>query len=572
MRIITIQILVVLLAFIELFTIGSIAAFLNLITEPDKIKGLIEIVPYFKGRSNEDIFLSISLSLVFVLSFSAFFSIYIHNKSIILSTNIGHYISSKLMAYYLSRDWLYHSSSNSSVIVNNIVGESGRLSNSVIRPFMLATSKLILMLVISTAIFIYNPFMTTMILLFFLISYMTISKVVRRKLRDNSYVISKENKERIQTVNESFDNVKMLILNDKIDFFLKKFEHSNLLMTQRVASNMVLGASPRYIMEWLAFVSMIAILIIYICLGNELSEIIPLLTIYGLAALKLLPSLQFIYASLSTIKGNVSALETISSELSKYKVDKHSKCRNVSFSKSISIKNAFFRYPGKDTDALSSLNINIDKNKTIGIVGQSGAGKSTLIDVLCGLIKIDSGSFRVDDYDINNEITSWQRQVSYVPQSISLSDASIAENIAFGEPYTDIDWQLLDKVVELSYLDDLIKKLDNGIDTIVGEKGVQLSGGQRQRIGIARALYKQASVLILDEATSALDGVTENKIMQAINNLSGKMTIIIIAHRLKTIKNCDSIYMLDNGKVVDCNTYEGLMATNPSFREMEKYA
>ncbi len=574
-KIIKIQVFVIFLAFIEIITIGSVAAFLNLVIDNKMLINVARVAPFLSEYPSSKVLLLIAMILIVIISIGSFIAIFIFNKSIKLSINIGHYISCELMEYYLTRNWLYHTQKNSSSIINNIIGESGRVANSVIRPFILATSKLILMVVISISIFIYNPLLTSLILTFFIVSYIIISKVVRSKLIENSFIITKSSKERIQSVNESIDNIKMVILNDKRKYFLKRFSLNNLLISERVASNMILGVAPRYIMEWLAFVSMILIIIVSLVLNDDLSEIIPLLTIYGLAAFKILPSLQSIYASISTIKGNISALDLISSELTQYKkVNKVNKVNEntIDFNEKIVVDKAKFRYPGKEKHAIYDLTVEIKKNQTIGIVGESGSGKSTLIDILCGLITIDSGSFRVDGVELNNEFKQWQRDVSYVPQSISLSDASIAENIAYGVEYSNIDWNLLGDVIRHAYLEDLIETLDDGFDTIVGEKGVQLSGGQRQRIGIARALYKKSNVLILDEATSALDGITENKIMQAINNLSGKMTIIIIAHRLKTIKNCDCIYMLKEGRLVDSNTYEGLLKTNREFQEMEKYA
>ena len=572
--IILIQFSVILLAFFELFTIASVAAFMQIVTDEGKLKQLIEKINIFNDMSNDHVLLISSLTLIFILSLSSFLSVIIFKKSTHLSMHIGHQIACRLLDFYLSCDWLYHSNNNSSTMINNILSESNRLSSGVINPFISIISKIILICIISFAIFIYNPLATLCILIFFVSSYAIISKIVKGRLLYNSMILSKSNREQIKSVNEAIDSIKMVILNNKKEYFLQNFFSHNLSGAQGSASNMTLSLAPRFMMEWLAFVSMILIVIFTLLSDKNIDTIIPLLTIYGLAAFKLLPSIQLIYGSFANIKGNISALEIITHELEQFSKDKlnEESMETIIFDNTIEISNGVFTYPNKNVYAINELTITIKKNQMIGVVGESGSGKSTLIDILCGLIKLNSGVFKIDGIDINDYTKAWQKHISYVPQTISLSDASIAENIAFGVKIDDIDWGLLTNVINLSCLDDLIDALDIGFNTIIGEKGVQLSGGQRQRIGIARALYKNSNVLILDEATSALDGITENKIMQAIKDLTGKMTIIIIAHRLKTIKNCDCIYMLKNGQVVDSNNYEELLKNNREFQEMARYA
>ena len=212
-------------------------------------------------------------------------------------------------------------------------------------------------------------------------------------------------------------------------------------------------------------------------------------------------------------------------------------------------------------------------NATVGFVGESGSGKSTTIDLLLGLIKPDKGQLLIDQTVIDSHnISAWQQHIGFVPQSIFLSEGSIAENIAFGLSAEDINLEKVTKAVRLAHLDALVDSLPLGLDTKVGERGVQLSGGQRQRIGIARALYNDADILVFDEATSALDGITEKVIMDAIQELSGKKTIIMIAHRLKTVANCDIIYFIDKGKVVEQGTYQTLLISNSKFRKMAEHA
>ncbi|MEZ9318694.1 ABC transporter ATP-binding protein, partial [Vibrio lentus] len=357
-------------------------------------------------------------------------------------------------------------------------------------------------------------------------------------------------------------------------YFIDIFDKYNSQSNSSQADNLVLSTSPRYIMEWLAFVSLILIISVNLIIRDlEFSQVLPVLTVFGLATFKLLPSLQQAYNALTIIKGNVSVIDLLANDLMEANADEKSvfdEKSDIIFHDNIQISSASYSYPGKNSKALSNINLNISKNERIGIVGTSGAGKSTLIDVLTGLLELDSGNLNVDGVSVNKNRKSWSDNISYVPQVINLLDGTIAENIAFGCHKDDIDIDRINKVVDLANLNELVSSLPSGIDNDIGQNGVQLSGGQRQRLGIARALYTNANVLIFDEATSALDGITEDKIMKAIDNISGIKTIILIAHRLNTVKKCDTIYIMDKGVIVDSGDYESLVSKNEFFRELSK--
>ena len=246
---------------------------------------------------------------------------------------------------------------------------------------------------------------------------------------------------------------------------------------------------------------------------------------------------------------------------------------HLSPKKNISLENVSFQYPGKLDLAISNVNISIEANSLVGIVGPSGSGKSTLIDILLGLIKPNQGQLKIDNIIVNNENRrSWQNTIGFVAQSIFLSEGTIAENVAFGVPDDQINLNQVEQALKLAHLTELVRDLEDGIHTKVGERGVKLSGGQRQRIGIARALYHRAEVLIFDEATSSLDGITEKMIMEAIHDFSGKKTIILIAHRLKTIEKCDNIFFIDEGRIDDQGTYQELIERNEHFKKMADHA
>ena len=381
-------------------------------------------------------------------------------------------------------------------------------------------------------------------------------------------------------MNEGFGGIKDLLLLGRDNDFIKRFNKTGIFLAFSQGSGTALIQAPRFLIELLAFGSLI-LLILYLLItyDGDLSIILPILTLYAVGAIKLLPAFQQIYQSIAIINTNTAAFNEIREDLNNIKLAElqTSKVKDKQSylypKKQLVLKNISFTYPNKDEKVLNQINISIPARNIIGIVGPSGAGKSTIIDVLLGLIKPQQGYLVVDDTVIDDHNRrSWQNTIGFVAQSIFLSEGTIAENVAFGIPNKEIDLEQVQKALKLANLGEFFESLSDGIHTKVGERGVQLSGGQRQRIGIARALYHKVEVIVFDEATSSLDGITEKQIMEAIHGLSGNKTIILIAHRLKTVKNCDQIYFIDNGKVDDQGTYEELIEKNERFRNMASHA
>ena len=339
------------------------------------------------------------------------------------------------------------------------------------------------------------------------------------------------------------------------------------------ASSLTLFDIPKFWVELLAFGSIIILaMLLFFQSEQAFINMVPTLSVFIMGSYKLLPAFQQIYSNFSNIKSAQSALDNIKNDLITGNLEANDVTKPINLTnQKITLSNIAFIYPGKDISAIEDINLSINRNEMIGIVGHSGSGKSTLVDLILGFLEPSSGYLSIDDNKISsNNIYAWRKLLGYVPQSIFLSDTSLKENIAFGERRDDIDNDSLMKAIQLSELEDLISKLPNGINTVVGERGVQLSGGQRQRIAIARALYRNPKILILDEATSALDGNTEKRIMESITSLSSKMTIIIVAHRINTVRNCNTIYFMENGKISDHGNYDELIRKNKSFEKLTK--
>ena len=576
------QVLVVIMAFTELLGIASIAPFMALVGDISILEtnGVFAQLYKMSGLNNPMDFLFYSGVIVLVmLAFSTVISMFTTWRLSIFGARIGTEIADRLYSYYMQQSWQFHASGSSAQLTKQVSTEAARISNDIIQPLMQMNSKLVLALFISISIVIYDPVIAILGLFIFSLAYFVLYRLVRQKLESNGQQLSEVSTRRFRLMNEGFGGIKDVLLLNRSHDFITRFHDSGKVFARAQGTNIAISQVPRYFIELIAFGAMISLVLVLIKVhSGNLGEVLPILAVYALAAFKLLPALQQIYSSLSQIKGNTAAFEAVKDDLERsFDSQKTSSDTVVStpinLKRSIKLSNIEFTYPGKDRPAVDGVNMGIPVNSVIGLVGSSGSGKSTLIDLLLGLLTPQQGGIYVDDVRITaDNKRAWQDLLGFVPQSIFLSEGSIAENIAFGIPAKDISLKQVNKALKLANLTELVEQLPDGVNTRVGERGVQLSGGQRQRIGIARALYHEAEVLVFDEATSALDGITEKIVMDAIHEFSGQKTIVMIAHRLKTVEKCDLIYFMEHGKIIDHGTYQELVVRNVKFKEMAKYA
>lgn len=586
-RFYSLQVLVVLMAFMELIGIASIGPFMALVADTSLLENNATLNKLYllSGLSNPSDFLfATGVGVLAMLAIASFVSIFTTWRLSIFSMQAGTEIADRLYEHYLQQRWLFHSTGSSAQLTKQITTESARVTNSLIVPAMQLNSRLVLAIIISIAVISYNPLIALVGLLMFGTGYVLIYQLIKKRLIANGANISSTSTQRFRLMNEGFGGIKDILILGRNKHFIQQFHQEGKILARAQGTTAAFSQVPRYFMELLAFGAMISLVLVLLKLENgELSKVLPVLAVYALAGFKLLPALQQIYGSITTIKGGIAAFESIkpdlvASQTTTSKPSKSSKpstanALDINQAKTLKLNEITFTYPNKHQPALDNITMQIPINATIGLVGESGSGKSTTIDLILGLLQPDKGKLYLDAQEINaSNLREWQQHIGFVPQSIYLSEGSIAENIAFGLSKAEINLEQVKQAAKLAHLDELIASLDKGLDTKVGERGVQLSGGQRQRIGIARALYNQASVLVFDEATSALDGITEKIIMDAIHELSGKKTIIMIAHRLKTVQQCDIIYMMDKGKVVAKGTYNQLLENNLKFKEMAEHA
>ncbi len=400
---------------------------------------------------------------------------------------------------------------------------------------------------------------------------------IRRLMRRIGKVRLEANRERYHAVQESMGGVKELKIIGLEDVYLSRFRKAAFRMARVQATGEILAQSPRYVLEAIAFGGMIVlILILLVQHGADLTAMLPTLGVIAAAGLRLIPSLQTIYNLFATIRQGEATLRSVHEDMigldqehSKLRAERE-KVPAIPLTRRLDLEEIRYAYPGTDRSALCSLDLAIEANTTVGIVGGTGAGKTTLIDIILGLLDPAEGEMRVDGQAITaGTRRAWQKTLGYVPQTIFLSDGTVAENIAFGLPPGKIDMAAVERAARVAALHDFVtNELPKGYATPVGERGVRLSGGQRQRVGIARALYHDPSTLILDEATSALDNITERAVMDAVHRIAGQKTIVMIAHRLSTVRDCDRIFLLREGRVAASGRFEELVAMDDEFRQM----
>ena len=582
-RFYVLQILVTLVAILEIFSVASIIPFMALVADMNQLQedGFIAQVYQSSGITSETQFMFLmGLCVLTILIISSFISIFTIWKLSMFAFSIGSEIADRLYTYYLRQDWLFHSEGSSAQLTKKIATETARVTGGILVPLMHLNAKFVLALLMITSIFIYDAKVAIVGAIIFSLTYFTLTIAVKRRLESYGLATTKVMEQRFRLMNEGFGGIKDLLLLGRDYDFIKRFNKTGVFLAFSQGTGTALIQAPRYLIELLAFGSLI-LLILYLLISydGDLGVILPILTLYAVGAIKLLPAFQQIYQSISVINSNTAAFNEIREDLKNIKLaelqtlkakDKQS---YLYPKKQLTLKNISFTYPNKDKKVLNQINMSIPARSIIGIVGPSGAGKSTIIDILLGLIKPQQGYLVVDDTVIDDHNRrSWQNSIGFVAQNIFLSEGTIAENVAFGLPNEEINLEQVQKALNLASLEEFCETLSDGIHTKVGERGVQLSGGQRQRIGIARALYHKVEFIVFDEATSSLDGITEKQIMEAIHGLSGSNTIILIAHRLKTVRNCDQIYFIEDGEINDQGTYDELIEKNERFKNMASHA
>ena len=553
-------------SFAELLSIGSVLPFLSVLIAPDSPKWASFINPLkhlFHLNSSQDILAVITIAFCSCAIGAGLIRLLLLRKSLFLSAAIGSDIGFDMYNRTLHQPYENHLNRNSSETIDGISIKSTAIANGVVMPVLYIISSAIMVSVIFISLLYISPLPTLLALAIFGAIYLSVIAFTKNQLLKNSKDIAIESVNVIRSLQEGLGGIRDVLLDGTQKTFGDIYKKSDFILRRAYASSSFISVSPRFAVEAIGIL-LIALLAFYTSTQpNGIQNAIPIIGAAVLAAQRILPLMQQSYSAWSNLRQNqyslVDTLEFLDQKIPDH-FDPHIKM-DLQFEKSIALDNLSFMYSGETKFALQNISLTINKGARIGIIGETGSGKSTLLDILMGLLRPTSGGILVDGTALNEgSLRSWQNRIAHVPQNIFLSDGTIEENIAFGSPSEDIDHQLSQMATEQAQLSDFINSLPNGLSTLVGEGGLKLSGGQRQRIGIARAIYKKADVIIFDEATSALDAETENAVIKSINGLSKDLTIIMVAHRITTLKDCSRIIKLDNlGNITETN-YQNLIA------------
>jgi ABC-type multidrug transport system fused ATPase/permease subunit len=473
-----------------------------------------------------------------------------------------HSISKRFVESYLHQPYVWFLNKNSADLGKTILSEVSQVVAKGLKPLIEMIAKGMIALALIILLIVTDPQLALTIgfslalayFLIYLFSLKYLIKLGKQRLENN--------KLRFLRINEAFGAIKEIKVGGHEEIYIDNYSKSSKTFARTQALAKIIAQIPRYALEGIAFGGIMLVILYLMSREGSFNNALPIISLYAFAGYRLLPALQQIYHSFTRISFMNPSLEELSSEFKNLKFLKTKDSNDKLFPiKSITLKNIYYRYPYSDRTALEDVNLVIPAKSTVGIIGSTGSGKTTTVDIILGLLEAQKGTLEVDYTVITKQnFKIWQQSIGYVPQHIYLSDDSVAANIAFGIVHKNIDQNLVKKVSKIANLHDFVtENLPQKYETIIGERGIRLSGGQRQRIGIARALYSNPQVIILDEATSALDNKTEELVMDGINSFKKDSTIIIIAHRLNTLRNCKIIYELEKGRVINRGNYNDLV-------------
>lgn len=557
--------LIMLATVAEVFSIGAVVPFLGVLTAPDQVFSsphFIYLNQWLNFTEPSQLLAPLTILFGCTAIIAGGMRLLLLWTSTKLTFAIGSDFSKKIYWNTLNQPYAVHASRNSSEIVGGIVSKVQIVIYGVINPTLNLIAGGFMLTIILTALLLIDPIVSGLIIFSFAIFYGAFIYLSRKRLKNNAEDVAHHSGELIKTLQEGLGGIRDVVIDGSQAVYCQKYSLSDAKLRSAQASNQFITNSPRYVMEALgmSFIALFAFLI-----SNKIGGIagaVPLLGALALGAQRLLPVLQQIYSSWSNIQGSAKSLtDTIDLLRPPYAYTRNvDGASTLCFNKEISFKDVYFRYTENSPFVLNKINLSIPKGSCIGVIGSTGGGKSTLLDILMALLEPTSGTLEIDGTVINSlNRRALQRRIAHVPQSIFLSDTTIAENIAFGVPKDDIDLTRIHSAVERAQLTTTIRQLELGLNTRVGERGIRLSGGQRQRIGIARALYKKSDIIILDEATSALDNETETSVMKSIIGAHRDFTLIIVAHRLTTLKSCDRIIEIRNGEISRVGDYASII-------------
>jgi ATP-binding cassette, subfamily B, bacterial PglK len=573
--------LVLLMLVVGLFEtagVASILPFMAVLSDPGRIEshpGLARLHDMlgFTGTQDFMVFLGISTFALVMLSIVAqITSLYAIAR---FSSMRSYTLSSRLLLGYLRQPYTWFLNRHSSDLGKAVLSEVDSVVYQSFVPGMKLISNIFVSAFIAGLLIMLQPVVAMATALLLSASYGMIFASTRKRITHFGQMRFTANTERFRIAQEATGGIKDVKLLGLEEGYIRRFQGPALRVARAGALRMMLGEVPRYLLQGIAFGGMLlVILALLVAESGSLAAMLPILGVYAFAGLRLLPALQQIYSQTAALRFNRPALDALHRDLAETEAGAAlapvAAPPPMELRDRIELVDVHYRYPHAEREALRGLGLTIPARSTVGIVGGTGAGKTTAVDLMLGLLAPGSGRLEVDGVPITRDnLRAWQNAIGYVPQQIFLTDDTVAANVAFGVPPAKIDMAAVERAARIAEIHDFVTgEMPQGYATMVGERGIRLSGGQRQRIGIARALYRDPEVLIMDEATSALDNLTERAVMDAVHNIGHAKTIVLIAHRLSTVQGCDTIFMIEYGRLIAQGSYGELLDTSQKFRAM----
>ncbi|HXH73894.1 MAG TPA: ABC transporter ATP-binding protein [Bacteriovoracaceae bacterium] len=546
-------------SFAEVISLGAVVPFIGILTQPERVHAYLSdsgLSRFITLPSPSNLVLPLTVGFALAAILAGALRLLLSWFAIRLANGVGTDLSIEVYRRTLYQPYSVHVSRSTSEIISGITQKVAAASGLLLSLVNVITSTMLFLAILGTLLII-DPIVASVAIVSFGASYTLIAWKTRARLMRNGRHISKQQTGVIKALQEGLGSIRDILIDGTQNVYCSIYKDATVQLQRSSGENNFINQAPRFVMEALGMV--LIALFAYVLSFKEggIAQALPVLGSLALGAQRLLPLLQILYGNWTVLLGSKASLEVVLELLHQpMPASFNSNLKPLQFNNFIKFDNIRFKYNANSPWVLDNINLTIKKGSRIGFVGSTGSGKSTTLDLVMALLVPTEGQIRIDDQVLTPEnLRSWQQNIAHVPQNIFLTDGTIAENIAFGVPLEQIDLKRVKLAAENARLASFIDTRTEGYNLMVGERGVRLSGGQRQRIGIARALYKQASVLIFDEATSALDSQTESEVMSAIEQLNKDLTVLIIAHRVTTLQNCDSIVQLEHGKLIVQNSY-----------------
>ena len=575
-------VIVVVGAFVEIAGVGSIGPFMSVVSNPETV-AQSDILSWlyqtggFETTQAFVVFLGIGVIVLFTISslYTAFALYAVHRFSLMRSFSL----SQRLMWKYLSQPYPFFLGKNSSELSKNVLQEVSQVVDGIMNPLLRGVARGLAAIAIAGYLVWTDPVAAIWIVGILGAGFASVYVIIRARLITLGESRVESNRQRFKAVTEAFAAIKESRIMGLESRFAARYSRAARAYARVQVKTQVLTVLPRHLIEPLAIASIIVLVLVMVVRAGDITAALPVLSIYALGGMRMMPAVQIAFLGISKARNSMPSADllhfdmfhdgyarTIALDFANPRASRD----RLPFNDEFALRNVEFSYDSSKIPAIRTLSVAIKKNSIVGFVGPTGCGKTTIIDVILGLLEPQSGILAIDGAEITpDQIHAWQHNFGYVPQHIYLTDDTICRNIAFGLGDDEIDRTRVTEVAKIANIHNFVSNdLPEGYDTVVGDRGVRLSGGERQRIGIARALYRDPSILILDEATSSLDSVTERAVMDAIDNLMHQKTIIMIAHRLNTVRKCDVVNVMKDGQIVARGNYKDLLETNSDFQRL----